>query len=159
MNKLIIEGKEIPLSDETVQAIKEWLKEKKWLWKPKDGEKYYYITGDGDASWDNELDDTIKIWNYYKTREEAENKIEWLKAVQRVKEYIAKNDMAIYTDKDKFDDSQFKFFFVYNENTEEIYRDNTDYIRYYTPIPYLKNTDDVYKIIEECKEDLLTIFK
>lgn len=54
-------------------------------WRPKDGERYWTISGLGDcheASWnDNGLDlARYDIGNYFKTREDAVKATEWLKA-------------------------------------------------------------------------------
>ena len=74
MNKLIIDGKEISLSDETVKNIREQLEDKPW---PQIGD-VYYLVGRSGGTYDStyEYDDydqaRIKIGNMFRIRKEAE---------------------------------------------------------------------------------------
>ena len=154
MNKLIIDWKEIPLSDETVKAIKEGLKEERKSRKPKDWDEYYYIDDQAKALYNTWIDDGILIWNYYKTKEEADKKIEWLKAVERVKEYIFKEfgtkDFARWED---------DYYLYYYYASNKIRYGHGSCIRYYSPVGYLESEDDCEKLIANCNDDLLIIFK
>ena len=76
-NSLIIDGKTIDLSDETVKSLKESLGlEKKGRWRAERSKKYYRIWGDGTSTHDeyNDCTDVAlhSTGNYYKTEKEAQ---------------------------------------------------------------------------------------
>ena len=73
MDKLIIDWKEIELSKETVNNLKKelGLKDNEVLfpdWK----EIYFYIEWQWDINREKSVDDGTKMWNYFKTEEEAQ---------------------------------------------------------------------------------------
>lgn len=67
------------------------------VWKPKDGELYYYIRFDGCidyAIWNNDEYDVViySIGNCFRTEEEAEFTVERLKVIAEMKRIAAKDD-------------------------------------------------------------------
>ena len=98
--KITINGKEIDLPQNIVSQIEEAMKEKKGTWKPKDGEDYWYMFDTGginDMPFRNDGYNKarIPIGNYFPTRELAQKAVDKLKAIQRVKEFIAKEGMEM----------------------------------------------------------------
>ena len=154
MNKLIIEGKEIPLSDETVKAIKDGLKEEQVSRKPKVWEGYYIIDSAGGVYQYKVYEGTDLCCNYYKTEAEARKKSEWLMAVERVKEYMGKE--FINNEYIKGDNN---YYFFYDEQNEWLWDDVCCSLKLYSPIWYLKSDDDCEKLIANCNDDLLIIYK
>ena len=67
-------------------------------WRTNDGEKYYYIYGDGTIDWGIDTNDEISVihydlGNYFQTKEEAE------KVVEKVKIYTRLKDLALRLNK------------------------------------------------------------
>ena len=103
-NCIIIDGKEIELSDETVREIKEKLSiEKDELqWVPEDDEEYYTISDTGYINldiWSNEHFDRyrLKMGNIYKTKEIAQQKLDDMnEEIQqtfiKIENYVRNND-------------------------------------------------------------------
>lgn len=93
---------DVELTPEQEKQIKDYLgiKESK-RWKPKDGDPYYYIMGDGDVGrttyYRHSLCDMgrITINNYFKTEEEAEFAVEKAKVYLELKNFADENNEPI----------------------------------------------------------------
>lgn len=72
-------------------------KENNKVWKPKNGEEYYYIYSDGTMDcldWDNDSEDKNRylLGNCFKTKEEVESAIEKLKVIAELKRFAEENN-------------------------------------------------------------------
>lgn len=161
--KITINNKEIELTPEQVKTLREELgKEKKGLWKPCDGETYYFISYRGAIGEDSFkiLDDCdsdiVSIGNCYNTEEEAKAHVEKLRAIQRVKEYIAENCEPFTPNWGNVDQNKY---IVYFDNHERVF-DFSSFVNHdhCAPIPHLSTEKDVLKVIKNCKKDLKIIW-
>ncbi len=86
MPTININGKDIDLPQNTIKQIEEALSEKKEVWKPKENEKYWYISEYADTSTyinNSQSDlDRISIGNCFQTKQEAQEVVDKLKAIQ-----------------------------------------------------------------------------
>lgn len=67
------------------------------VWKPKKGEKYYYIYSDGCVTDDtndcsNTDEDRYSLGSCFKTREEAQHMVEKLKVIKELKDFALENN-------------------------------------------------------------------
>ena len=82
MKKIIIDNKEIEISEESFKALKDSLiVDENRRFKPKYDELYWYIDSNGEVdwcSWDDDEIDTFRYANHniYKTEEEADRALE-----------------------------------------------------------------------------------
>jgi hypothetical protein len=117
-NCLIIDGKEIPLSEETVANIKKTLIKDEF---PKFGDTYYYILSMGIvdwSKWDNCRTDKNRLAfnNCFKTKEEAEFMLERQKVLNDIANYAKEQNDKI----DWINYCQNKYYFVYGHNSGRI---------------------------------------
>lgn len=160
--KIKINDKEIELTPEQVKILGEEVKkEKKGLWKPEFEEKYYCIDIDGDVDEDCWVGNVTydqkrySIGNVFKTEEEAKAHVQKLKAIQRVKEYIAENCRVV----DDAEDYESQNWRVSYDTTERRFIAECDGIWIsYSPIPYLKTKTDAFRVSEDCEADLKIIW-
>lgn len=163
--KLIVDNKEIELTPEQIKILGDGVKkEKKGLWKPKKGDFYYTIAGTrivsslllNDELWNDyhSDEDYYSIGNVYETKEEAETHLEKLKAIQRVKEYIAENCEVVEDVKNPYTAK----YYVYYSLVCGIFSPAVWYVFLpYNPLPFLKTRKDAHKVIDNCKSDLKII--
>lgn len=157
--KIKINDKEIELTPEQVKILGEEVKkEKKGLWKPGMGEEYYWVDVSGDSGlsyWADDICDRNRysIGNVFKTEEEARAYVQRLKAIQRVKEYIAENCEPFYADFNEFSQKEKDTYFesrktnLLNSGVVEV------------PIAKLAlTTEDANKIAANCEADLKIIW-
>lgn len=158
--KIKINDKEIELTPEQVKILGEEVKkEKKGLWKPEMEEKYFVVNDRGDVnkSWmSGDIFDQKRysIGNVYKTEAEAQAHVEKLKAIQRVKEYIAENCEVV---EDVMDTTKEKFYVTYNPLDKSFGSWYQLAVDSHT-LPYLKTEADADKVIANCKADLKIIW-
>lgn len=131
MNYIMLEGKRIELSTETVENLKKQLLPKKELgWKPKYKEEYYYVCSDGNVGntfWykydtDNHRYNT---GNCFKTREQAKKYKAYLeddtqKQLALIRQYAIMNDDF---EADWNDEGQLKYF-LYYDNMDDMWRED-----------------------------------
>lgn len=124
MNKLKkLENKIEELSKELEELKCELDKEKlsntqmNTRWRANDGEKYYFIYGDGTIDWSIDTNDEISVkhydlGNYFQTKEEAE------KVAEKIKIYVQLKDLALRLNKgeeiDWENNNQGKYCIYYN---------------------------------------------
>lgn len=154
--KIKINDKEIELTPEQVKILGE--EEKKGLWKPETGEVHYMVDNDGDVrpvSWTDKTwhQERYSIGNVYKTEAEALAHVEKLKAIQRVKKYIAENCEPFYADFNEFSQKEKDTYFesrktnLLNSGVVEV------------PIDKLAlTTEDANKVAANCEADLKIIW-
>lgn len=159
--KIKINDKEIELTEEQIKILKEEVNsEKKGLWKPEHGEKYASINDDGRVGLCSWLNDSIdrrrySIGNVYKTIEDAQAHVDKLKAIQRVKEYIAENCEVV---EDVEDIKLIRWQIVYNIGSNKFFADGGYTWLNGSPFPYIKDRLDAQKVIDNCEADLKVIW-
>lgn len=92
---------DVELTEEQEKHIKEYLRIKNKKWKPKKGEKFFYTDGYGEVDYgiyDEDDADTAYATltnNYFKTKEEAEFKLEQIKVYNELKNFADENNEEI----------------------------------------------------------------
>lgn len=167
--KIIDNGREreVELSEESTHALKKaFTEEKKGLWKTEAGEDCWCLYTDGDLSKDEWQGD---IWhmsaheqgNIFPTREAAKKESEKRKAIQRVKEYIAR-EFGVF-EPDWNDENQGKYFPYYgHRDGRRDPRFGWHYVvilQYYSPFGYLSTVKDCKQLIKDCEDDLKIIYE
>ena len=162
MGNLIRESDNVPAySWSTLEKfpniLAEWFEEiKPTRWKPEMSHDYYYISGDGhvyDNSWDDSRfvdNDRFEIGNCFQTKEEAEQVVEYLKALA-----VVRGDAT-----SKFTKDRNNWYVYYDTNLDSIHSsisctmlDNGIF-----GLPYFATREDARKSIEQHKKEWLTIF-
>lgn len=143
---------------EQIIALAKSFEKKKW---PNWRDEYFYIDNRKifNCGWEEDEIDRgrLSIGNVFKTKEEAETKLNWLKSVQRVKDYIEREFGEFVPDWS--DIKVGKFIIYYDYSNKRLGWDRYTYLKYYSPIGYLKSIEDYNQLIKDCKEDLEIIFK
>lgn len=92
---------DVELTEEQEKHIKEYLgfKESK-KWKPKEGEKYFYLDSSGTIDYDTYIKVDVDIYrvftnNCFKTKEEAEYRLEQIKVYNELKNFADENNEEI----------------------------------------------------------------
>jgi len=163
-NSIKLNNQEIELTPEQVAQIKEIVGIKKGLWKPKINYWYYCIDMNGDIMQvcfdknnENMVNRIISIGNLFETRELAQKQVDKLKAIQRVKEYIVENDLALEPDWE--DGGQEKSNIYYDFDEEEFDYNWYNCYKNYSPIGYLKSKEACNQLIEAKEDDLKIIWE
>ncbi len=163
MLKLNIKNTSIEITDEQADELiaKYGKKESKGgYFEPKEGEKFYYISELSNPNWNFWCIDFINllcIGNCFPTEALAQKHIDKLKAIQKVKKFIADNNLN--TDIDWSDNTQTKFFMYYDYDSKILRSTYNQWIKYQSTIPYLAKEEDAETLIRECKEELLLILE
>jgi len=110
--KYTLKNKEIELTDEEVKEIVRMSEEKKVGWIPEDDEEYWYVSSSGDIYeevWDSHNVDNFRLsqGNVFRTQEEAQAHLTYLKAVATLKE------SAEFWQPDWGDEEQKKYYVYY----------------------------------------------
>jgi len=160
--KIKINDKEIELTEEQVKILKEEVNsEKKGLWKPKYENKFAYVTEQGTVledwwtGWS--CDEAIySIGNVFKTIEDAQAHLNKLKAIQRVKGYIAENCEVV---EDMEDVETVRWHIIYDMRDKTFFTVcERGWLRN-SLLPHLKTSkDDAKKVIANCEADLKVIW-
>lgn len=87
-------------AEDTLKSLREQLEKPEGLWKPKLGERIWYIASTGmvdamDASpnYSRQIS-MLKVGNYYPTKEAAQKELDKRIALQEMREYIASCDIG-----------------------------------------------------------------
>ena len=144
--------------EKSPSILTDWFEEIKepTRWKPENGERYYYLGNSGfiyDDTWANgsPVDNgRFEIGNIFQTREEAEQAVEYLKALA-----VVKGDATT-----KFVEGGENWIVFYNANDNALHLDcNFSHIRNGVfGLPYFATEDDAKSSIEQHKNEWLTIF-
>ena len=159
--KIIVEDKELELSEETSKMVMSELKKE----FPQVGDKYFFISDVfiiGMAHFlDDEIDNKrIKIGNCYKTNEEAEKQRTKDEAIVRVKNYIKDNFGYDPEDWADWGDCNVDKYIIYYDYVEsEIDFDFNSMFKPNSFIGYIKTEDECEILIKNCEEDLELICK
>lgn len=146
------------LLEKNTNILTDWFEEVKepTHWKPEMGHDYYYISGVGhvyDESWDDSqfIDrGRFEIGNCFKTKEEAERVVEYLKALAVVRgdattKFVrGKSNWYVYYDAEK------EYFCI---EARYYFMDNGIF-----GLPYFATEEDAKRSIEQHKNEWLTIF-
>lgn len=144
--------------EQSPNILTDWFEEIKesTRWKPKYVEEYYYLSGDGSVgreTFDDEFDidnDRFEIGNCFKTKEEAEQVVEYLKALSVVRG-DATSEFVKYND---------NWFIGYDPEHKSI----DAFCNPYTArngifgLPYFATEEDAKRSIELHKKEWMTIF-
>lgn len=147
---------QIILPNDTVVTPEEYWKskeKKKCRWKPKKGEKYYFITLFGNMGYrryDNDRDDNYlySINNIFKTKEEAEEHKKKLIYQQQYKDYAMEHNDEIDWENEK----QYKYYSFCNVENKQVH---ISFV-WATKTPgqtYFTNTQDIWDFIKLIGED------
>lgn len=164
-NKLIIDGKEIPLSDETVKSLKQSLGVKSGLWKPKEGEQYFYNNNCGNTAegrWCSDFIDgnRLSINNIFPSYQLAQKEVDKRRATQRVRNYIADNFGVFKPDWKDGEQAKYSVFYDNRECDQKGFRyENLNDIKQYSPFGHMKALAECNQLIKECEDDLKIIFE
>lgn len=171
--KFIEDGREreVELSKESAQAFKKAFTKPiglrgKGLWKPEKGEKYWFL-GPGGEWYSRKCEDAwadkdlYVTGNAYRSKKAAKKEAEKRKAIQRVKEYIAREFGEFEPDWN--DENQGKYFPYYgHRDGRRDPRFGWHYVvilQYYSPFGYLSTVKDCKQLIKDCEDDLKIIFE
>lgn len=118
------------------------------VWKPEEGETYFYIRSLGDVAQDtfNPSFDKYRLSfkNCFKTRKEAEHILEKIKILNKLRE-LSNVDFN-----EDFDEQ--KWYITYNHRTESIECDTTYHVQRMPFCIYFKNQEDCGKAIDTIGE-------
>lgn len=138
--------------------LTDWFEEIKesTRWKPERDEAYYFISNDGKAMddmwfYDSGVDNNrFKIGNIFKTEEEAERAVKYLKALA-----VVRGDAT-----SKFVKGRDNFYVVYNAAYNCLYVSDNAYLikNGVFGLPYFATKEDAQRSIERHKDEWLTIF-
>lgn len=137
--------------------LTDWFEEIKETtrWKPEMGQTYYYVVGDGrvyDDTWvnDSAVDNgRFEIGNCFKTREEAERAVEYLKALA-----VVRGDATT-----KFTEDDMNWTVYYHVGDNSFHLDWSYHIRNgIFGLPYFATKEDARRSIEQHEKEWLTIF-
>lgn len=127
-------------------------------WKPKKGDKYYYISNTGFIfhcayNEDNEefIDKAnISIGNCFKTEEEAKHMVEKLKVIHELQKFAYENNEKEIDWNNK---TQYKYYLVYATEDEELYVDYAVYCKRELLNIYFTSSDIARKAIKTIGEN------
>ncbi len=165
MKKIIIDDKEIEISDESYEAFKKQFV-KSEVWKPGINEEYWTVGFGGEiTSWVNageyDYDFDYSIGNCFKTEEEAEEALKtgwvaYLQALKRLKGYIAEYGLEFEPD---WNNTCAKHFIVYEHNTRLFSSDRYGVgFRQASSLPYFETENDAEQVIRDCEPELKILF-
>ena len=138
---------------ELVKHFERKTEEKDTHWEPKEGETYYFMWGTGKAdekvfSSTNERDlMRLAVGNYFKTAEERDAAVEYLKVVTELKAFAYDNNEPINWD----DHQERKYKLCWNRETEKV--DSTWSRRKITDGIYFSSHEVAMAAVEAVGED------
>lgn len=124
-------------------------------WKPKKGDKYYYIYHTGVIFYygyneDNIDKAIISIGNYFKTEEDAKHMVEKLKVIHELQKFAYENNEK---EIDWKNFNQYKYFLTYDSSVNDILIDFYTYTRSNSSNIYFSSQEIAKKAIETIGED------
>lgn len=148
---------EVEISEDKEKKLKELLNtvelKESEKWKPERGHNYYCITGCGYVNKvmnvnDSSDDGYISLSNCFKTREEAEFRLEQIKVYNELKNFADENNDEI----DWNNGSQPKFYIYYDSEDKKVSINSNYYWKSLSQI-YFSNTKSVDQAIKVVGED------
>lgn len=124
-------------------------------WKPKKGDKYYYINDAGsifnyDCREDISDEAHLNIGNYFKTEEDAKHMVEKLKVIHELQKFAYENNEKEIDWNNK---TQYKYYLVYATEDEELYVDYAVYCKRELLNIYFTSSDIARKAIKTIGEN------
>ena len=124
-------------------------------WKPKKGDKYYYINDAGfifnyDCREDISDEAHLNIGNCFKTEEEAKHMVEKLKVIHELQKFAYENNEKEIDWNNK---TQYKYYLVYATEDEELYVDYAVYCKRESLNIYFTSSKIAKRAIEAVGED------
>lgn len=124
-------------------------------WKPKKGDKYYYINDAGfifnyDCREDISDEARLNIGNCFKTEEEAKHMVEKLKVIHELQKFAYENNEKEIDWNNK---TQYKYYLVYATEDEEFYVDYAVYCKRELLNIYFTSSDIARKAIKTIGEN------
>jgi hypothetical protein len=171
MKKILIDNKEIEISDESFEAFKKQLLKKDKRFVPAKGQEYWCVMSDGMSqrlSWINDEYDLFRLGqgNVFKTEEGAEEHAEYLKAISDVTNYIYENDLQVEPD---WEDKDQRKYVIQHDHNGEPFFDNFRYCpvgfrcdttqQTLSVLPFLKSFSAVSHLAYDKHKELNIIFK
>ena len=137
--------------NECQKALAELKESKKGNWKPKDCDRYWFRTDEGEFDWCNWIDDKIDNWRYnnmpiFKTKEECESYWHFMDAVKEKSYEFSKEEWEDSTIKKyhiEYTYSLKKFDVMIAYNCKDFHS------------IYFKTAKDTQYIIDNFKEELM----
>ena len=131
------------------------------VWKPKRWDKYSTVHSDGtvnSCNWYNHGEDNIrfKMWNVYKTEEEAIKARDKQLAIVRCRNYLIERDMLLSDE--EVDSNKAKAIVYYDLRNRILDTTSCFYTKYYSPFWYINSKQNADKFIKDCEKDLLLIY-
>ena len=161
MNKLIIGGKEIEVSDESWKNMEKQFKKKSFY--PEMGEEFYLIVRGNNSSvirpedYINEYKVDFDCGLAFKTHPETEAKLAEMEAVTKIRKFIFEEGLSF--EPDWLDHSQKKWDIHYDIAEEEFKSSCLcSFCQKPSPFGHLKSEEDCEKVIKNCSEELKIIF-
>lgn len=121
-------------------------------WEPEKGDRYFYVGTNGNGEvvlTTNEyftLDkDRISVGNAFPTQEAAQAHVEYLKALTRVRKWISEQGFEVLGEGEPGYD------LISSGMISTSHKDNP-------VLPKLKSMNDAHQVIDNCQDDLKTIF-
>jgi hypothetical protein len=162
---LVIDGKDIKVTISEEELSKLLDKNSNRLWHPKEDEPHYFIDDGGGISWYSEFDLDNKTQNFlykqgylFKTKEEAQHKLDVINAEFRVRQRILELNNGWKPD--WFNGDMYKFnIHLYHEKNGKVSLEPFSSTRY-KRIPnglYIKSQGLAKQLIEEMEDDLILI--
>ena len=167
--KIIVEDKELELSEETSKMVMSELKKDKKEF-PQVGDKIYFIDEASDNFTCNTkytysksgsfIKNLINTGNCYQTKEKLKKQVEKLKAIVKVKNYIKDNFGYDPEDWADWGDCNIDKYLIYYDYVEsEIDFEFTSNLKPNSFIGYIKTDDECKILIKNCKKELELICK
>lgn len=143
--------------EKQAKAEEQNLKQSK-VWKPKKGERYFYIDVDGDVTnyhWEGCDDEVVySMDNCFRTEEEAEWEKQHRIVATELKHFVAENDPRPITEEDWKDKDVFKYFIEFDYKSKMIYIDYAIFYSFANQV-YASNAEVLDKAIEHIGEERL----
>ena len=161
MSKLTYKGREIEISDETAQSIIDAVTEKKRMFAPDIGDKYWYIDEHWlirKEVWTTTLgSQRLVMGNCFRTKKEAKKYDDYMLAIFQIKKYISDNFGVFEPDWDII--PQDKYIIKYDV-LQKCFKGSLHSIeKRISNFGYLKNMHDCKQLIEDCENELRIVFE
>lgn len=159
MTTLKIEGTVTEISSERWAAFEAFEKGNAKEW-PRKGDQYWCLDSNGEADLADWIDDEIdvsrqSIGNIYRTESEALAQVEKLKAKARIDKYIRDNGLEFVPDWGN--DQMSKHWIFYDTDESKFYPDGNWY-EVQADTTYFASESHAQQVIDNCTDDLKTLF-
>ena len=153
--KLTIDGKEVFLSQESIEAIQNLAQKKEYNYK--NWEEYYWLDSCGyiDISISINNDGTFSQGGLFRTKQEAEQERDKRQAKHNIKKYIIENGLEFEPNWGDGDERKFSIYYDYEE--KKFFSNHTNATKWFEPF-HFKSEQDAQQVINNCEKDLLVLW-